>query len=302
MPVGTAIGLGAASLGSAAIGASAAKKAANTQVAAADRTAQMQLDMFNTIRDDLQPYRQVGSTALPGIQALLGLGGSGGAGFGVGGAAPAAALTPDFADYVQNSPDLLQAYQSNPYYGSMQPLSMAEWGQRHWQDPASQASVRTYTPFTKAQTAAQATPAPGAGTNPNALMQGYLESTPGYQFTKQQGLQAVENSLNSRGLGALSGSLGKGIARFVTGLADQTYQQQLGNMIQVAGIGQSAANQTGTFGQNATSAAGSALTGGANAAAAGTVGQAGAIGAGLTGAANAALTSQLLGMYGKKGG
>jgi hypothetical protein len=332
----------------------------------------MQLDMFNTIRDDLSPYRAIGSQALPGVAQLLGLssgqpatvmnpavyqGGFGGL-TGVG--APAgggAAAQPDFAGYVQNNPDLLAAYQANPSFGTSYPLSLAQWGQAHWTNNGQQEG-RTLTPFGAPNAAPQGVPGgdyadyvrnnpdlvKGFTANPNAFgangdinawgkahwenygskpgetrtytpqtgsiqsqlagktpTQTYLESLPGYQFTKQQGLQAVENSLNAKGLGGLSGSLGKGIARFVTGLADQTYGSQLDRMMGLVNVGQSAANQTGTFGQNATTAAGGALTGGANAAAAGQVGVAGAIGSGLTGAANAALTSQLLGMYGKKG-
>lgn len=49
-----------------------------------------------------------------------------------------------------------------------------------------------------------------------------LEATPGYQFTKQQGLKAVQNSAAARGLG-VSGAALKGAATFATGLSDQTY-------------------------------------------------------------------------------
>lgn len=51
-----------------------------------------------------------------------------------------------------------------------------------------------------------------------------LEATPGYQFTKTQGLKAVANSAAARGLG-VSGAALKGAAAFTTGLADNTYQQ-----------------------------------------------------------------------------
>jgi hypothetical protein len=304
MPVGATIaGIGAAaSIGSAAIGSSAAKSAAKTQATAASNAADMQLNMFNTIRDDLAPYRQVGATALPGIQALLGL--TGGQGINVGGvagatAAPGTAGSPfnDYADYVRNNPDLAKVFAEQPNAFNANG-DINAWGKAHWDQYGSQpGEVRNYTPTTlSAQQQLAGTYAP------KTAMQTYLESLPGYQFTKQQGLQAVENSMNAKGLGGLSGSLGKGIARFVTGLADQTYQQQLGNFTQLAGIGQSAANQTGAFGTQATQGAAGSLIGGANASAAGTVGSAGAISSGLTGVANSAITSQLLGMYGKTGG
>ena len=57
---------------------------------------------------------------------------------------------------------------------------------------------------------------------------GDLTQTPGYQFTLDQGLKGVQNSYAARGLGS-SGAALKGAARYVTGLADATYNQQLQN-------------------------------------------------------------------------
>lgn len=286
MPVGAA--LGAAGVGSALIGSSAAKSAAKTQATAANDAAQMQLQMFNQIRDDLSPYRTVGTQALPGVLQLLGLSG----GSGLGGASSSADTTA-YTDYVKNNPDLLKYWTDNQnkegafdYWGLTGVPTIDQFGQAQWAKGGT-GENRSYTPNLTAVT--------GTQTNPT---QSYLESLPGYQFTKQQGLQAVENSLNSRGLGGLSGSLGKGIARFVTGLADQTYQQQLGNLMNLVNTGQNAATQTGTFGTQAATNAGSSLIGGANASAAGTVGSANAISGGLNNTANAYLTSRILGMYG----
>lgn len=60
---------------------------------------------------------------------------------------------------------------------------------------------------------------------PITLDQATLESLPGYQFTKTQGLKAVQNSAAARGLG-VSGAALKGAATFATGLADSTYTNQ----------------------------------------------------------------------------
>jgi hypothetical protein len=57
-----------------------------------------------------------------------------------------------------------------------------------------------------------------------------LQQTPGYQFTLQQGLQATQNAAAARGLG-VSGAALKGAGTYATGLADQTYTQQLQNAI-----------------------------------------------------------------------
>lgn len=58
---------------------------------------------------------------------------------------------------------------------------------------------------------------------PINMTQEQLEATPGYQFTKNQGLKAVQNSAAARGLGS-SGMAQRGAAEYVTGLADSTWQ------------------------------------------------------------------------------
>lgn len=62
----------AATLGSALIGSSAARSAANTQAAAADRSAEVQREIFQQQRADLEPWRQVGVNALAPLVAATG--------------------------------------------------------------------------------------------------------------------------------------------------------------------------------------------------------------------------------------
>jgi hypothetical protein len=125
-----------------------------------------------------------------------------------------------------------------------------------------------------------------------------LEQTPGYQFTLNQGLNTVNNSLAAKGLN-LSGAQAKGIAGYTTGLADQTYQQQYQNALQafntnygvqsdqynrmsgLVGLGQNAAAGVGNAGLQTANSAGNFLTSGANAQAAGTIGSANAINSGI---------------------
>lgn len=113
-----------------------------------------------------------------------------------------------------------------------------------------------------------------------------LSQTPGYQFTLNQGLKGVDNSMSAKGLN-LSGAQAKGIGQYTTGLADQTYQQQYqnayqnyntnyGNLANLVNLGQNAAAGVGQAGmQNATNV-GNTLMSGANAGAAGQVGAANA--------------------------
>lgn len=63
MVAAAAIGAAGAVAGGA-MAASGAKKAAQTQAASADRASQIQLDMYNQTRQDLDPYKQAGATSL----------------------------------------------------------------------------------------------------------------------------------------------------------------------------------------------------------------------------------------------
>jgi hypothetical protein len=116
-------------------------------------------------------------------------------------------------------------------------------------------------------------------TSPIELTQDWLESTPGYQFTKEQGLKSVQNSAAARGLG-VSGAALKGAATFATGLADNTYKTQFdventnrtnafNRLKSLIDTGESAAAKTGAAGTQAASGAASAEMAGGNAAAAG---------------------------------
>jgi hypothetical protein len=80
----------------------------------------------------------------------------------------------------------------------------------------------------------------GIGPNANAqTIQQALENTPGYQFTQQQGEQGILNAASAAG--GFSGNTATALDRYNTGLADQTYQQALGNSLNAVELGQSAA-------------------------------------------------------------
>ncbi len=118
----------------------------------------------------------------------------------------------------------------------------------------------------------------GELTSPIIMDQAALEQTPGYQFTRTQGLKATQNAAAARGLGA-SGAALKGAANFATGLADQTYKTQfdIANINQtnaynrLAGLvntGVTAGTQGGALGANAANTAAGAQLGAGNAQAA----------------------------------
>ncbi|CAD6548616.1 hypothetical protein LMG28727_04863 [Paraburkholderia kirstenboschensis] len=136
-------------------------------------------------------------------------------------------------------------------------------------------------------------------------------STPGYQFTLNQGLKSVQNSAAARGLG-VSGAALKGAANYTTGLADSTYNDVFNRALQtfntnyssaannvnrlsnIVGSGQNAAATNGSLGAQAVGNIGNTLTSGANASAAGTIGSANALTAGLNGLGSSALTYGLM--------
>jgi hypothetical protein len=136
-------------------------------------------------------------------------------------------------------------------------------------------------------------------------------STPGYQFTLNQGLKSVQNSAAARGLG-VSGAAMKGAASYTTGLADSTYNDVFNRALQtfntnyssaannvnrltnIVGSGQNAAATNGSLGAQAVGNIGNTLTSGANAQAAGTIGSANALANGLNGITNGVTSYALL--------
>lgn len=153
------------------------------------------------------------------------------------------------------------------------------------------------------------------------------QQTPGYQFTLQQGEQALQNSAAASG-GLLTGGTAKGITNYAEGLADTTYQQTFQNSLTayqqayntfqnnqtntynrlagVAGAGQTAATTLGQQGQQAASNVsninlttgqlqGQDLQNAAAATASGYAGAANALGSGISSIGQLLTLQQLLG-------
>jgi hypothetical protein len=116
------------------------------------------------------------------------------------------------------------------------------------------------------------------------LAQQTLQNMPGYQFAQQQGQNQTLAAAGAMGMG-LSGNTLAGLSRYNQGLADQTYQQELQNLLAPVQIGQAAAaGQSANIGNAATNMGNIAMQQGQNNAniATGTIGGiTGAIGNGL---------------------
>jgi len=146
--------------------------------------------------------------------------------------------------------------------------------------------------------------------SPINMDQATLENTPGYQFTRTQGLKAIQNSAAARGLGS-SGAAYKGAADYATGLADSTYQTQFGNavtnqtnaynrLLSLAGLGENAAAGVGNAAVTTGQGIGNNMIGAGNAQAGSYIQGGNAIGQAAQGIPNALITNKLLpnGMYG----
>lgn len=83
-----------------------------------------------------------------------------------------------------------------------------------------------------------------------------LRNTPGYQFQKQEGLDATKNAASAMGL-SMSGNTLEALDKFGTGLADSTYQNAVGNLENTVNTGQvAAAGQAVNTGNAATNISG----------------------------------------------
>jgi hypothetical protein len=321
--VGAAIGGVAGAVGGVAsgiIGGNAAKSAADTQSRAAMQAAQLQADQADKTRATLAPYNTAGQGSLGLLQSIFGTNTPASISFASGGSDGlptgwsvqpdgngGAALINDKGQTVTSGDLASVGNYLNMNHGSHtgEPIVL-QYNQGGYQAPTAN------NPLTANGLSLTFNPVGGATFAPT---QAQLESTPGYQFIKSQGLQAVQNANAAKGLG-LSGAALKGAAQYAEGLAGTTldqqqrifqqnlanqqgiFQQNYSNIINplewMGNLGENAAAQTGQLGQAAVANQGNLLTSAGAASAAGQVGSANALAGGLNSAANSPLNYLLL--------
>lgn len=143
-------------------------------------------------------------------------------------------------------------------------------------------------------------------------------ATPGYEFTQQQGNKGIMQGAAAAG-GAINGGMFRELAKFNTGLADQTYNdvfnrkmatygaalqgyntklggqaQEFAQMFAPAQLGQGAVQNINQTGANVAGNVGNLLTQVGNSQSAGTVGSANAMSQGLSGATSGLVQSWLM--------
>ena len=137
---------------------------------------------------------------------------------------------------------------------------------------------------------------PGAKPNYSAFT-----SQPGYGFTLQQGLAAQRAAAGQSG-NYFSGNTTNAQTGYASGLAQNTYQNYVGNLMSQAQLGANSTANLANTGANIVNSATSATQAGGAAQAAGTLGEYGALGGGIAsaggGIGNSLLLSSLLGNNG----
>lgn len=108
--------------------------------------------------------------------------------------------------------------------------------------------------------------------------------SPGYQFRRDEGTRGLERTAAARG-GAFSGNALKALAEFNGNLASNEFGNYFNQLASIAGIGQTATNQTAAYGANAANQAGRNALYAGDARASGIENQANIIGQGVNGLA-----------------
>lgn len=206
--------------------ANATKNASNAAISEQQAALQQQAQMS-------APYRSFGESAIPTLQSLLGL---------TGPAGPTSGAVPQGAAPQQQGGGAGFTLGGQGQIGHQ---LLAGGGAAGGAPAGPSGAVPTPTglgaPVGAVQTAtgpvSAGSPAdPGGG---GGIAAG-LANDPMYQFAQQQGTQGTINAATAQGLG-LSGNTLEGLSKFNQGLASETYQQYVGDLMGAVGVGQAAA-------------------------------------------------------------
>lgn len=296
----------AAAVAGAAVSAKGASKAAKSQKEASDSANQTQLEMYYQNRDDQENYRKGGGSALNNLLYLAGIGGAR-----EGAIDSDPLLTENLVDNdgAVPRPNML-LYETNEAYRNAWDSEVArhrsnfgtgyvdssdageiEKDLRNILAPEFMAARKKQ----EEQKAADRTSGNGYGSLLRDFAADDLTNDPIYQERLRVGLpegnEAIERSAVSRG-GLYSGNTLKGLTRFNQDFASNEgmnsfnrFNVNRGNKVgllsQIAGMGQGATNQTGSYGMQTAQTVGNNQLQAGNARAAGYVGAGNAINSGI---------------------
>jgi hypothetical protein len=236
----------------------------------------LQKQIYEQGREDLAPYRELGYAALDAYAGELGF---------------------TRAEQPQTQgPAAVQQYRQETYL-DLPPG--AEFGTDNTMDrgpirgywlpngggfvPEEEAKQR----FTRIRMVPETVTQPGSAMAPPAYEKtGGFETTPGYAFRMQEGINAIDRSAAARGR-LNSGALVKRATAFGQGLGAEEYDKYLARISGLAGVGQSAVGSGNALASNYAANAGNQMQTSANALSNYAIGSANARASGYVGASNA---------------
>jgi hypothetical protein len=269
-----AVAIAGASIVGAGVSASASRRAGNAAARGADAATAESARQYDITRGDLAPWRVPGAGAMNQIGRLFGL------------------PTTTSEQWQSQQPVLIGDTELpagtntrsigngwfEVWYGDQRIGTLRPGGAngRFLNDAGADISGL----MRQSQQQAQASQTP---TGPD--MSAFFES-PGYQFRRQEGTRSIERSAAARG-GAFSGNALRALAEFNSGLASQEFGNYFNQLASIAGIGQTATNQTAAYGADHAANAGRNALAAGEARASGIIGQGNAIGQGVSDLAGA---------------
>lgn len=242
MPVAVpliAAGIGAAgAVASSSAQSKAAKSAANASQQATDATIAEQRRQYDLSRADQQPWLTTGTSALNQLAGLYGLNS------GSGGGASGGGMTGSFNEqsYLAANPDVAASIQQGNFGGS---------ALNHYNE-YGQAENRQGSGYSM-------TPAGQPSVAPEATGMGAFFTSPDYQFRQDEQARALTARNASLGIQD-SGAAQKAALKYSGNLALGEFNNYANRLASLAGVGQSAANNTAQLGQGFANNVGNALT------------------------------------------
>jgi len=215
MPVVAAAAIGA---GGSLLAANSASKANNKAIsattAAADQATAEQRRQFDQSRADQQPWLATGTGALNQLASLYGL--------------PTAQNSASFneAGYLAANPDVAQAVQGGAFGGS---------------------ALNHYQQYGQAENRQGGTTTTGGAAAPSG-MAGFMAS-PDYQFRQNEQARALTARNSALGIQD-SGAAQKAALQYSGNLASSEFNNYANRLASLAGVGQTAANNTAQLGQS----------------------------------------------------
>lgn len=276
---------------------SSARSAGRAAQRGADAATGESARQYDQTRRDLAPYRNIGVGALNLLGQPYGLStGTNGVGGYYG----------DDGDLIHDSGGVptvnAERYANDPAYRYAWDTTLAaERGSSRWRNQDADTYYARATPADMSRMTESLSrnlaeyrarnPQPQAGQPGQASAPGDFSAffqSPDYTFRRDEGMRGLERSAAARG-GAFSGNALRALSEFNSNLAAGEYGNYFNRLASIAGIGQTATNQTAAYGaEHAATAGRNALYAG-NARASGIIGQGNAIGQGV---------SDLAGIYG----